>query len=172
MKGGERQRNRGGTRTRRKPEAGVRGVGSVGSCVAGCCGSGATVLLRPPVVDFRGCRAAYLRERINPVRALARETERERERQSARARARDREWGREREVTSLSNSMVHIEDTYNGIRCQMSNYTIISPLSGLPLPAPFPHPPPLHSSPRCHFCITVERVFAEVNLTVMWEGKG
>lgn len=43
------------------------GEDPVGSCVAGCCGSGATVLLRPPAVDFRGCRAAYLRERTNPV---------------------------------------------------------------------------------------------------------
>jgi len=44
-------------REEREPAGGWR-RGSVGSCVAGCCGSGATVLLRPPAVDFRGSRAA------------------------------------------------------------------------------------------------------------------
>lgn len=44
----------------------------------------------------------------------------------------------------------------------MSNYTIISPPSATPSS---------HSSPRCHFCITVERIFAEVNLTVTWKGE-
>ena len=34
---------------------------SVGSCVAGCCGSGATVLPRPLPVDFREEAIAYTR---------------------------------------------------------------------------------------------------------------
>jgi len=90
MKGGEWWWNRGGARPRREKARGGGGGGgscgveSVGSCVAGCCGSGATVLLRPPAVDFRGCRAAYLRERTNPIRAPARETEEERERERER----------------------------------------------------------------------------------------
>lgn len=82
---------------RGSPRRGVRGVGSVGSCVAGCYGSGATVLLRPPVVDFRGCRAAYLRERTNPIRAPARETKkRGSEEGRARERERQTEGGRKR----------------------------------------------------------------------------
>lgn len=78
--GGERAR-------RREPEAGVE-RGSVGSCVAGCCGSGATVLLRPPAVDFRVCpRGVRPRERFNPIRAPTREGGRE----GTKERKRDRD---------------------------------------------------------------------------------
>lgn len=75
----------GGERARRREPDGRRGWrGLVGSCVAGCCGSGATVLLRPPAVDFRGCPRGVppREERFNPIRAPTREGGREKEKES------------------------------------------------------------------------------------------